>query len=297
MKKESLEEYLYSRLSTTSAKAYMFTLMHFLVIFPTAPKAKHREVVAYFGELHRRYSNHGTINRIICQIKKYYDYLIDTGQRNDHPCKQFKLKGRPKAYAMQKVFEPFTVSELQLLLHREERFADLALRNKAVMSLLIFQGLTLSEIVRLRVKDVLLDECKVRILGSSKLSGRSLPIDSTQMLVFDRYLRETRKKLNQTNSDKFILSSRGTPISTDDINYLVETFKPLFQGRNLNAKSIRASIIYNMLNIQNLPLQEVQDFAGHKQVKTTLEYRRPNLEKQKAMLREFHPFGRMFAQK
>jgi site-specific recombinase XerD len=107
------------------------------------------------------------------------------------------------------------------------------------------------------------------------------------------YLREDRPKLLRTekHSDILILNKLGSPIQVDDINYLIETFKPLFPDRNLNAMTIRQSVIANWLNEKRIPLEQVQLLAGHKWIGSTLVYRQKSMDEQRELINKWHPLG------
>ncbi len=60
-------------------------------------------------------------------------------------------------------------------------------------------------------------------------------------MLFYEYIHKVRPELLKTETDRLVLTLRGTPESGEGINYLVETFKPLFPDRNLNPRTIRQS--------------------------------------------------------
>jgi site-specific recombinase XerD len=86
-----------------------------------------------------------------------------------------------------------------------------------------------------------------------------------------------------------LIGFQGEKISVDDINYLIGTFKPLFPDRNLNPLNIRNSVIYNLLNVRRLPLEQVQLLAGHKWISTTARFLEARWEEQKVLINRFHP--------
>jgi len=83
----------------------------------------------------------------------------------------------------------------------------------------------------------------------------------------------------------------GTPLTVDDVNYMVSTYKPLFPDRNLNALTIRMSVISNWLNEKHFPLEQVQLMAGHRWISTTARYRYTPIEEQREMINRFHPLN------
>lgn len=91
--------------------------------------------------------------------------------------------------------------ELQLLLERENRYKQLNVRNNVLLSLLIYQGLTSDEIIRLNVKDIDLDNGTIYIKASIILNKRTLELVSKQMILFSNYINETRLELLRCKTD------------------------------------------------------------------------------------------------
>ena len=82
----------------------------------------------------------------------------------------------------------------------------------------------------------------------------------------------------------------GTPETGEGIGYLLETAKHLFPNRNLNTKTIRQSVIVNLLKSGH-DLRLVQVFAGHKYPSSTEKYRQTEVEELKNEVLKYHPLG------
>jgi len=65
-------------------------------------------------------------------------------------------------------------------------------------------------------------------------------------MMFYKYIHQIRPVLVKTDTDKLIINLRGASETGEGINYLIETFKNRFQDRNLNAQTIRQSVISNL---------------------------------------------------
>jgi integrase/recombinase XerD len=109
-------------------------------------------------------------------------------------------------------------------------------------------------------------------------------------MLFHQYIHEIRSKIISKNTDQLILNIRGGKMKADSINYLIETFKNHFPDKNLNAKTIRQSVIANLLK-EGKDLRVVQVFAGHKNPSSTEKYRQTGLEELKAAVLKHHPLG------
>lgn len=287
----TIKQYLYERLAPQSADNYLYTINHFINTHPNAKKYKYQNLVNFLADVRQRYpKNIQTSIRILAAIKKYYDYLIFIGARGDHPCQTLTVKkGASQSIQLQDLF---TSEELQLLLQRENRYRHLENRNKVLISLLIYQGLTSDELIRLDTDNIDLDNGTVYVKGSSKLNRRTLKLDSTQILLFDRYINQTRDEMMKRiarKTNKLILNKLGQPISVEGIFAVVEVLGPLFPERKLNPRSIRMSVICNWMNEKKLSLEAVQLLAGHKWPSTTEKYRKMDNLKQRELINRFFP--------
>ncbi len=286
----SLEQYLNQMgHSPQTVKNYLYTIGIFLALSKEAENFKYKDILQYMEEHTQNLKSNGSKNRVLAAIKKYYDYLVEIGRRNDHPCRTLILKGRRRKGVIH--HDLFTGEELEQLMEREERYEDLKIRNQVVMSLLIYQGLTSGELQEIKVKHVDLDAGTIYIKESRKQSRRHLELQPKQYRLLDKYINEIRPQLLRVETEVLLIGKLGTPLTVDDINYLVSTFKMLFPDRNLNSMTIRQSVIANWLNEKRLPLEQVQLYAGHKWISSTAEYRYTSVEEQRTLINKFHPLG------
>lgn len=112
---------------------------------------------------------------------------------------------------------------------------------------------------------------------------------SRQMILFDNYINETRPALLRGNTDKFILTKLGQPIVVNSIHAMIEPLRGLFPNGKLNPQTIRMSVICNWLNEKNIPLERVQELAGHKWPGTTEKYIKVNILEQRELINRYFP--------
>jgi len=284
----TLESYLQQHYSPDTAKAYQREIEIYRSNFKEADKAVYKDIVDYIGLLRQRYSKAATISRIVSSIKVYYDYLCSEGVRNDNPTKAIKL--RDKQSRDIQLQDLFTAEELENLLTRKERYANLDYRNKVLSSLLIYQALHPREIEALEVTDINLTTGSIYIKSTAKTNSRELQLKPNQILLFYQYINEIRPKLlKETSSNCLLISIRGEPMKGEDITkHVKRSFNELYPGRKVNAQTIRQSIIANLLK-QGHDLSVVQSFAGHKYPSATQRYRQNEIETLKAAVNKYHP--------
>ena len=284
-----LKTYLAKHYSKKTAIAYEREILIYLENHPKAQYYNYTELTNYIGTLRKRYINPSTVNRIVCSIKAYYSYLCDAGHRKDNPTKSIFLKDKiSRDIQLQDLF---TTEELEQLLNaKPERYINLDYRNKVLISLLIYQALKPKEIEHLQVDELNLEQATIYIKASPKTNSRTLYLKANQILLFKKYIEEIRIKLLKENKGikNLILDLRGTAMAAEDITKHIKRNYKLFLPRNINAQSIRQSVISNLLK-ENKNLRLVQVFAGHKYPSTTERYKQSNVMQLQLALEFYHP--------
>ena len=291
-----LEEYLLSKHTILTARHYLYDINSYLGNYSASftKKACYQDILAYIQILRKRYENPVMIMTKLMAVKKYYEWLCVTGVRNDNPAASVMLKDiRSCNIQIQDLFSP---EELELLLKRKERFGILKNRNFIILSLLIYQGLKSGEICRLKLKAINWEESSITIKETTKTNGRILKLKNDQLNILRQYvnidremlIRQKKNKRKRINNNFLILNKTGKNERGEGISYLVSTFKNLFPDKKLNPKTIRQSVVANLLR-KGADLRLVQVYAGHKYSGTTLKYRQTNIEGLRVAIDEFHP--------
>ena len=292
MKNETFESFLIGLYPQKTIQSYAYSVSKFKSEHPKADSYSYQAIVDYFFDLKKKRLSNAYRTKILSALKKYYEYLNLYGFRDDHPCRRFQLNSeRLKGVHFEDLFTP---DELLLLMEREERYAILELRNKVIISILIYQGLTSEELIRISLPDIDLDSGTVFIRSTKKLNSRKLELHRTQIMLYAKYINDVRPLLIQKETNSyFILNKFGRPETTDNIHSLLHSMKLIFPTKNLNPQQIRISVIANWLNIQKIPLADVQLLAGHKWPSTTEKYLRSDLEAKRELINRFHPLEQL----
>lgn len=283
----TLEQYLRKHYTKKTAVVYAREIELYTRHYPDAAKATYKDIIAYIGLLRDRYSA-ATLNRILCSIKAYYDYLCRVETRSDNPAAAILLKDkRNRDVQLQDLFTP---EELEALLHRRERYSDLESRNKVLISLLIYQGLHPAEMEAVRVEDINLHAGTIYIRSTGKTNGRELSLRPGQVMLFYQYIQEVRPRLLRGGDcGVLLIGIRGVATSGQDITkHVKRSFKQLYPGRNVNAQTIRQSVIANLLKAGH-DLSLVQGFAGHRYPGSTERYKQSEVATLKAAVQKYHP--------
>lgn len=285
-----LENYLQNELSEGTIKTYLYEIEKFKKHYKNPEKLSYQNLMEYVELLRKNY-NPQSVKRTIYAIKKYYDYLVETGKIKTNIATNIKIKdGKENPIQLQ---ELLTEKELQKLLEpREERYPILEKRNQIIMSLLVNQALLVGEIERLRIENLDLKNAKIKVQKTGITNERILELKAEQILLFYQYLQEERTKLETFRTEPenyFLLGKLGTKTTKDDINYLVSTYQKQLTKKITSVK-IRQSVIKLKLD-QGENLRKVQYFAGHKHADTTEKYKETGINALQIAINQFHPLA------
>lgn len=284
----ALQTYLDQHYTAATAASYGRQITAYLAGCPNAATARYTDVLAYVGQLRQRYHNAHTLARELAAVKVFYDYLCDSGQRSDHPGKIIHLKDRRSRDVQ--LQDLFTREELAQLLERKTRYGALYYRNKVLVSLLVYQGLRVSEMAALSVNDINLDAGTIYVAATPQTNARTLSLKPDQVLLLYSYLQGVRPKLLHGNAcEALLVGLRGNPMPAEDIVKHVERrYRGLFGNRKVSAGTIRQSVIANLLKAGH-DISVVQQFAGHKYPSSTERYRAGEIATLQAAIDQYYP--------
>ncbi|MXV15618.1 site-specific integrase [Hufsiella ginkgonis] len=103
-------------------------------------------------------------------------------------------------YLAQKKMASKTISQhqanLENLYERYEIRDERTHRNKVILGLLVYQGLTREELETLRPEHLKLREGKIQVLATGKLNGRILRLEPHQVIDLQEYVLLVRQNCN-----------------------------------------------------------------------------------------------------
>jgi site-specific recombinase XerD len=286
-----LEEYLLKKYKPNSLNPYLCSIRKYLKFIQNkAETAEYKDILEYVAHLRKNENLHPkTIRHYLGSVKIYYQYLLEIGTRNDHPCSELYLKD--KINKQIKVDILYSAETLEKYLESHKNDAKLVRRrNEVITSLLIYQGLTVGEIVALEIEDINLEKAEITIKSSEKQT-RILPLQAKQILLFLNYLKEDKPKLiqylqSETPIKTLITGKFEEKVRPNVINKMINEYLP--KNEQLQPIKIRQSVIANLLKKEN-DTRVVQVFAGHKRASTTILYKQTELEILQNAINKYHP--------
>jgi integrase/recombinase XerD len=241
------------------------------------------------------------INGKLRSIRNFYEYLKTENKDLVNPALNLHIKGTRHKLPSGIISYPALESLYQNYPNKTLREK----RNKVILSLLVYQGITTGELHRLEPFHLKLKQGRVHVPGTRKSGSRALELKPFQILELHGYLTKTRPgilkglkgpkparkpdKINQKRiKEQLFISING---SENIKNSLLHMFKGL-QKENPEVKSpkqVRSSVITWWL--KNYNLRQVQYMAGHKYVSSTERYQLNNLDKLQRKIEKYHPLS------
>lgn len=298
----TLEQYLQKKYSKSTLSSNLYNIKRFTDYYQNnAPKATFKDVLNYIEHLRKNYDLHPkTLRHCLYAVKIYFNYLLETGQRKDHPCSELFLKDKvSKEIQVDNLYSSETLEQF-FESYQIKKKKYLHSRNKIIISLLIYQALTVNEITEIEVENINLDKGEIFIKGNPEATAKSpqsrtLPLQAKQILLIYNYLEKDREKLLKYRKvpplegfreDAFILGQYGEKMNPHGISKIIN------ENRNKSEKiqpmKIRQSVIANLLKKEN-DTRVVQVFSGHRRASTTIQYKQTELEQLQSAVNNYHP--------
>lgn len=222
-----------------------------------------------------------TVHNILCMVRHYCNYLISEGKRNDNPAAGVFIKGLVRKLptnllSMEELEELFKQYSLQLHVDASK---------KIMFGLMVYQGLTVGEIMRLQSHHIRMKDGKIFIKATKRTNERLLNLQAVQMNELQNYLNA-----NKFKEGSLFIEPRKKEVSELNVNnriqYMIKQLKQL-NPKVINPKQLRSSVITFWLRQNNL--RQVQYMAGHRYVSSTQRYQVNNLDDLQNELKEHHP--------
>lgn len=273
------------KFSAKTVNTYSFYIRRFLTWLEsenlTVEHFTYTELLDFMGYCQARGITNRTVGNMLGIIRHYCNYLIAEGRRTTNPAAGVFIKGMVRKLPANLL----SMEELEELYKQYSLQLHVGASKKIMLGLMVYQGLTVTELTRIQAQDIRLKEGKIRIRGTKRTHERILALNGNQMMDMQQYLNENKFKQEKLFVEP---SKKGTSQHniSNRVQYMFGQLKQL-NPKAINAKQIRSSVITHWLRQNNL--RQVQYMAGHKYVSSTERYQVNNLEDLENELQQHHP--------
>ena len=238
-------------------------------------------------------------------VNHYFSFLYEEEKIAKNPCLFLKIRGIYK----KKLHTVYTIEELDLLFdtyyqlfvrdfddshipkNQKQQSTLSKERNALILSVLINQGTTTGEILKMEVGDVDLIKATLKIRGGKLLKDRILPLKATQIGLFMNYLQNIRPQIlefQRQESDFLFLTlpdigkndkkknQKNTLALTHCAFFTLTKQIKTIDRQFIKLQQVRVSLITFWIKTQGL--RKAQYLAGHRYILTTEKYVTNNLD-------------------
>ena len=283
---ESFLNYAYAErgLSQNTLAAYRRNLFQYAgIIRKPLLSASDEDIIMYLTIMKRKGMKTASVSQKLTTVRLFYKFLEMEKLISENPA---AAADSPKAGMRLPAVQ--SEKEMTALLSAPEKDTLRGLRDIAMLELLYATGMRVSELVKLRVKDIDLKLGYVKVLGKGS-KERIIPVGDAAALIITRYLRERGGPAGGEEESWLFVTRRGGGFTRQGFWKLLK-----FYAKKMNIKgkvsphTIRHSFATHLLQ-HDAGIRFVQEMLGHSNISTTQIYTHLNLIKLKEIHKNFHP--------
>ncbi len=247
----------------------------------------HISIRDFLGHLHQKGNAKTSIARKLAAIRSFFRYLYSEGKVPSNPA---RLVHSPRLPERTPRF--LTVREVETILELPDPGTDRGIRDRAILELLYASGLRVSELVRINLEDLSLEQQITRVYGKGK-KERLVPFGKKAEQALRRYLEKRgallRRQRTARDPNAFFLNLRGSRISARSVERnLKEYIKKSALLLDVHPHLFRHSFATHLLN-NGADLRCIQELLGHENLSTTQKYTHLSIKELMRVYRSTHP--------
>jgi len=294
---EHLQDYLlYARiernLSSATLQAYLSDLTRYLNYLKDSGvrdlnEVRQGQVRGYTRWLNSLCLSATTIHRSFSAVRGFHCFLLAEKRVSRDPSAFLEPPKLPQH--LPKVLE---VHEINAILEAVNCDKSLGVRDRSIISLLYACGLRVSELIGLRLTNLILAEGLVRVLGKGS-KERMVPIGQRAIDDLETYIYNVRPALARKgkNAGEIYLNARGGCLSRMGIwNILHRWSVAAGIEKEISPHTLRHSFATHLLE-GGADLRAVQEMLGHTDITTTQIYTHLDKDYLKEVHQTYHPRG------
>ncbi len=232
--------------------------------------------------------SHNTQARIISGIRTFFRYLEDVENLPENPAEHLQAP-------VNQYFLPDTLSieEVEAVINAVDLSQNEGHRNRAILEVLYGCGVRVSELISLRLSDLMLDVGFIRVRGKGR-KERLIPIGKHASEALRIYIAHVRAQqtIAKGHENVIFLNRNGKALSRVMIFYIVrKAVANAGINKTVSPHTFRHSFATHLIE-RGADLIAVRDMLGHESIVTTGIYAHLNREHLKEVVEQCHPAAR-----
>lgn len=274
-------------LAKNSVSAYQTDLRHFGRWLADQEKeldtVQRVHIVRYFQSLRSAGISARSVARALAAIRGLFRFLVAERHLKHDPTENLE---NPKLWTtLPKSMQPH---EVEALLRAPDRSTSDGLRDAAMLELLYATGLRVSELIHVKVDDLVMDAGFLRTIGKGS-KERIVPFGSKAEESIRFWLAARGTLVGNIDEAALFVNYRGERITTRSVHRLFEGYVRKASLRaGVSPHTMRHSFATHLLNA-GADLRGIQELLGHVSLSTTQKYTHLNDFQLIAVYKKAHP--------
>ncbi len=244
--------------------------------------ADSRTLAAHARGLRLAGSSPRSVSRALSAIRRFYSYLVVTGERSDDPSTE--LEGPRLPRQLPKVLRE---DQVQALLEAPDPSTPLGARDRTLLEVLYATGMRASELASIDLAQLNLDGGFLIAYGKGS-KERIVPVGESAEDWLREYLRATRPLLIRGRHQRVFVNARGAGLTRQGLWGIVRGHGRHAGIVGLSPHVLRHSFATHLLE-HGADLRAVQMMLGHADITTTQIYTHIHQQRLRALYDRFHP--------
>jgi integrase/recombinase XerD len=240
-------------------------------------------IVRYFQALRSAGISARSTARALAAIRGMFRFLVAERHLKHDPTENME---NPRVWTnLPKSLQP---EEVEALLAAPDRETPEGLRDRAMLELLYATGLRVSELIHVKIDDLVMDAGFLRTLGKGS-KERIVPFGDAARDAIVAFMEKGRAHFNKHNDPHLFLSNRGRAMSRQSFwMKIVKYARTAGIRAHISPHVLRHSFATHLLE-NGADLRSVQMMLGHSDISTTQIYTHVSRARLQKMYEQFHP--------
>ncbi|MZP30888.1 tyrosine-type recombinase/integrase [Heliobacterium undosum] len=242
-----------------------------------------KEFISYLR--HQKNRSQATINKSTAGLKTFFNFLADQGIITDNPTTRIKIQKISAAVSSHSGQTKWLTKQEQekfLSYVDLERNEFKRLRNLAVVDILLYCGLRVSEVQDLKLDDIRVNgniEITIREGKHGKYAVVTMLAKHAKNLRQWIRLRQSLTDGRYEGSPYVFVSERSGQFTVKGIQQMIDKYAALAGMDNVSPHAFRHSFCKNLANA-GVNIETIRKLARHESIQTTSIYIDPSKEEQ-----------------
>ena len=250
-----------------------------------AAQVTRKDVYAFMGDLNESELAEKSVARALSSLRTFYKFITSELDIKEDPTEEVSSPRVPLSLPHSPEYK-----QIQKLLAAIDIEKPAGIRDRAILETVYSSGLRVSEVIKVKLEDVSIQEGLVKVKGKGR-KERLVPIGKEAINWIGAYLREPRTLFlkKKTDPGELFLNQRGGAMSRQAVWLMVKAAAKKAKLR-MSPHSLRHAFATHLVEGE-VDLRSVQEMLGHANISTTQIYTSISRKHLKKVHKKYHPRG------